>query len=219
MLVPTTTTPYEQTSMDVDYNDAERALFKQAQDKVQAAEVAAAEAQKAQLAAEQAEKEHTQVIQRINEQRAKREEAEKERARQEEARLEEERARQEEARLEEERARQATKARQEKKAREKEKAARRAAEDAAKVPAKDKARVRPAAIPQEPPHRAHSSNRKPQAGVATSFVKGPPMHKGVEADDESGHLSEEETSDVIMEDAETTVSTSLLAFTRRLKPF
>jgi hypothetical protein len=207
MLVPTTTTPYEQTSMDVDYNDAERALFKQAQDKVQAAEVAAAEAQKAQLAAEQAEKEHTQVIQRINEQRAKREEAEKERARQEEARLEEERARQ------------ATKARQEKKAREKEKAARRAAEDAAKVPAKDKARVRPAAIPQEPPHRAHSSNRKPQAGVATSFVKGPPMHKGVEADDESGHLSEEETSDVIMEDAETTVSTSLLAFTRRLKPF
>jgi hypothetical protein len=42
--------------------------------------------------------------------------------------------------------------------------------------------------------------------------------KGVEANDESGHWSEGGLSDdVIMRDAETTVSTSLLAFTRKLK--
>jgi hypothetical protein len=42
--------------------------------------------------------------------------------------------------------------------------------------------------------------------------------KGAKANDESGHWSEEGLSDdVIMLDAETTVSTSLLAFTRKLK--
>jgi membrane protein involved in colicin uptake len=72
------------------------------------------------------------------------------------------------------------------------------------------------------PRPAHSSNRNLQAGVATSSVKGTRMHtfdsKGAKANDESGHWSEEGLSDdVIMLDAETTVSTSLLAFTRKLK--
>jgi hypothetical protein len=75
---------------------------------------------------------------------------------------------------------------------------------------------------QQEPRRNHSSNRNPQVGVATGFAKGPQMHKfdskGVEAKHELGHWSEEGFSDdVIMRDAETTISMSLLAFTRKLK--
>jgi hypothetical protein len=110
-----------------------------------------------------------------------------------------------------------------------EEAARLVAEEVARLAAKEKARVRAAAEPktrtvamrQEPPP-AHSSNRNLQAGVATSFVKGTQMHKfnskGVEANNESGHWSEGGLSDdIIMGDAETTVSTSLLTFMRKLK--
>jgi hypothetical protein len=181
--------------------------------------------QEARLAYEEAVKEEVRVTEQIRrgaEERARREKA---------ARLAEEEA----ARLAEEEVARAPHAAKQQ-ARRKKATRQKAAEEAAqllkaqavavlqerdRLAAKEKAKVRTVAMQQEP-HAARSSNRNLQAVVATSFVKSMRMHmfdsKGVEANDESGHWSDGGLSDdVIMADPETTVSTSLLAFTRKLK--
>jgi hypothetical protein len=95
-----------------------------------------------------------------------------------------------------------------------------ALEENVRLGGKEKGKARAAAeskprtkVMRQQPHPAHPSNPNPQAIVATSSVKAPRMHKsdskGVEANDESGHWSEDLSDDVIMLDAGTAVSTSV----------
>jgi hypothetical protein len=58
-----------------------------------------------------------------------------------------------------------------------------------------------------------------QVTGASRPVKAPRTQKAIEANDESGRLSDGFSEDVIMADAETTVSTSLMASQESSKPF
>jgi hypothetical protein len=97
----------------------------------------------------------------------------------------------------------------------------RAFQERLRLAPKDKAKLRPVVemkIRQEA-RPSLSSNRNMQVTGASRPVKAPRTQKAIEANDESGRLSDGFSEDVIMADAETTVSTSLMASQESSKPF